>query len=42
VNWLELSIRIGWAVVYASVVLIALTAALDYLSKRTKSKFSEP
>ena len=33
---LELSIRIGWAVVYASIALIALCVVLDCLSKRTK------
>jgi len=35
-NWLELSIRIGWAVVYASIALIALCVVLDCLSKRKR------
>ena len=32
-TWLDTSIKIGYAVIYASVAVIALTAALDMIEK---------
>jgi hypothetical protein len=37
-TWLELSVRIGYIVIYASAVLIALTVALDMIRGRRRRK----